>query len=214
MLGTRSRTIALPLIALFAGTASAIAIAAQAGLSFCSARLAIPLPGDAPGSGDDVLLICPCVLVLIVASALLAAAAIAVVWRDPHRALTGRGIVQALASLPPVRTAALLSGLGAAAVGFMFAVDRAAPPAWPVCGMLGALLVAGSLVAAALSIAAGRLALVFGRRLILAIATAIARTRAAAPALVERLVGSVARTRAASPLAAGHGLRAPPALLR
>jgi hypothetical protein len=227
-------TIAVPLSALLAATVSAIVVAAQAGLAFCNNRIVIPLPCGARAGmagmdmtgtamsgmsmvalpGGRALMICPVVLVLIVASAALAAGAIVLLWRDPHRALTGRGIVRVLASLPPARTAGALALLGAGAVSAMLAVDGAGVPSWPVSAMLAALLAGGSLASALLSIAAGRIALAFARRLILAVAGAFARARGGVAPRAQRLVPLVAGVRAASLLAAGRGLRAPPSVMR
>lgn len=216
----RSSTVAFPLLALLACSVSAIALAAQSGLAFCNNRVAMPpMPGmdmpDMPGmAGGHALMICPVVLVLIVASAVLAAGAIAVLWRDPHRALAQRGIVLALAALPPARSAAALMLLGGGALATMRAVDGTGAPDWTVCASLAGLLAACSLAAVVFSIAAGKLMLAFGRRLILAVAAAIASAGDAPMPLAQRLVPAVAGLRAGALLAAGRGLRAPPPVLR
>jgi hypothetical protein len=223
----RSWTIVLPLLALLACTVSAIALAARAGLSFCNARWAIPLPDDTMPSmpGMDMsampampaghaLMICPIVLALIAGSALLAGAALVVVWRDPHRGLARRGIVSALAALPPLRTAASLIALGACAFGAMAVADGAAAPGLPTLAALATLLVACSIAATLLSIVAGRVALACGRRLWLAIVAAIASAPGAPAPPCLRLVPAGALLAPVSLLAAGRGLRAPPLVLR
>ena len=225
---TRSATIVLPLVALLAATVSAIVLAAQAGLSFCGNRVAVPMPADAmasmPGmnmtggaqiqAGSHAMMICPVVLVLIVASALLALGAIALLWRDPNRRLARHTIVNELARLPLGRTAGGLLLAGSAAVALMLALDGAGPPALPACALLAALLVACSLSAALLSIFAGRVALAFGRRLMLAIVAAISAVTDAAEPCIPRLVPVVAGGHAVPLLAAGRGLRAPPLFVR
>ncbi len=222
-------TIALPLAALTAIAVTALVLAAQAGLAFCNARVALPMPAmggmsgmDAmPGmpmpaiaAGSHTVMICPVVLALIVSSALLAALALVALWREPHGGPARRGVVRALAGLPPVRTTVTLVVLGAAAVATMLALDHAAPPALPACFALAGLLAAGSAAAVAVSLAAGRLALALGRRMFVAIAAALALRPAPGAPLALRLAPCTCGPRAASPLAAGRGLRAPPRFVR
>ena len=221
-------SVALPLTALIACAVTALVLAAQAGLAFCNARIAIPLPAaDVPGmadmpgmampsvaAGGQTLMICPVVLALIVSSALFAALALVALWRDPHGDLARRGVVRALAALPPLRTAGALAVLGAVAVATMLAVDRAAPPALPACFALAGLLAACSAGAVLLSMAAGRVALALGRRIMLAVVAALALRPAPAAPIALQLVPRTCGPRAASPLAAGRGLRAPPRFVR
>jgi hypothetical protein len=218
-----AKTVALPLTALVASAVTALVLAAQAGLAFCNARVAIPIPdmADMPGmtmpavpAGGQELMICPLVLALIVSSALLAALALVALWHDPHGGVVRRGVLRALAGLPPLRTAGALGVLGAAAVATMLALDHTAPPALPSCFALAGLLAVCSAAAVALSIAAGRIALALGRRLILAVVAALALRPVPGAPLALRLVPRVCGPRAASPLAAGRGLRAPPRFVR
>ncbi len=223
----------MPLAALCAATVSAIALAAQAGLSFCNARVAIPLPAapmtsmpgmdmgsmaDMPGMvtlpAGHALMICPVVLVLIVASGLLAAAAIAVAWRDPHRALARRKLVRALAAAPPLRTTSAFAVLGAGALAAMVTVDGAGPPPLATCALLAVLLAGCSLAAGLISVAVGRLALALGRRLMLVVVAAVARAAQPAPPLVAACAPAGFARPVSSPLARGRGLRAPPPVLR
>ena len=96
------------LFALLSSAALAIVLAAQVSLR-CTDKVALPIPGEMMGampgmdmsgmqgpSGQTALMICPIVLGLIVASTALALAAVAMVWRDPHRALAQRAIALAL----------------------------------------------------------------------------------------------------------------------
>lgn len=201
------RRTAVPFVALLAATLLGIVVAAQAGLSFCNNRIAVSL------LGDD-LLICPCVLTLIVVTALLAGVAIVVLWSDPHRALARRAIVRTLARLPLGRTACGLTLAGAGVQAAMLAIDRSGAPSPAACALLGALLVAASLGAALLAIFAARVTLDFGRRLILAIVRAFrVATRAAAPR-ARRFAPALAAGRGVPLLAAGRGLRAPPSFVR
>src|SRR5580698_4289628 len=96
-------------------------LAAQLSLAACTDKIAMPMmPGmdmsAMQSPGQPALMICPLVLALIIASALLTLTALGLLWRDPHRALTRRTIAGTLAQLPPARTAALLLLGGASAV--------------------------------------------------------------------------------------------------
>jgi hypothetical protein len=160
------------------------------------------------------MLICPVVLVLIVTSALLTAGAAILLWRDPHRALTQRSLLQTLARLPLARTIAGVAIAGGCAIVAMLWLERSAPPALPACAMLAALLVVCALGLTLLTVVAGRIALALGRRLILAIVAAVADAAAAASPRVTRFVPVLAGGHAAALLAAGRGLRAPPIFVR
>ena len=204
---------------------TAMVLAAQTSLA-CTDKVAIPIPNDAmsampgmmPGmdmtSAHGPLMVCPVVLVLILSSALFAAAAVAMLWRDPHRGLTQRKILATLAGLPPVRTVGIVALAGASAVGAMLWLERSGLPALPLCAMLAALLFLCALALTLCAIGAGRIAIAFGRRLILAIAAAIGRGGDARAPRVELLVPLVAASHAVPLLAAGRGLRAPPVFVR
>lgn len=224
----RLSTTLVPLTALLAGVVLAIVLAAQAGLAFCNNRVAVPMPANMiasmPGMdmtggmqadmGGHVLMICPVMLVLIVASALLAAGAIIVLWRDPHRGLTRRTILHVLARLPLIRTAATLVIIGGAAVLAMRALDGSGPPALPACAMLTALLVGCSLTATVFSIIAGRVAIALGFRLILAVVAALALVPEVAAPCAQRLTPRSVNLNFICLLASSRGLRAPPSPAR
>jgi hypothetical protein len=213
------------LVALLSSAVLAMLLAAQTSLA-CTDKIALPVAAGAmqmmPGMdmssmqapGQSMIMICPIVLALIVASALLTLAAIAMLWRDPHRALTQRTIAGALAQLPPARTAVTLLLGGASAVTAMLALEHSAPPALPVCALLVALLVLCALVATVTGIVAGRVALALGRRLIVALVAAVAYAAEAGSLHVQRLVPVVDFGHAVPVLAAGRGLRAPPSFVR
>jgi hypothetical protein len=213
------------LVALLTSAVLAMLLAAQTSLA-CTDKIALPVAAGAmpmmPGMdmssmqspGQGMIMICPIVLALIVASALLTLAAIAMLWSDPHRALTQRRIAGALAQLPPVRTAATLLVGGASAVAAMLGLERSAPPALPVCVMLVALLVLCALAATVLGIVAGRIVLALGRRLLVALVAAIAYAADAADVHVQRVPPVVDFGHAVPVLAAGRGLRAPPSFVR
>jgi len=197
-------------------------LAAQMSLA-CTDKIALPIAAGAmpgmdmsamPAPGQSAMMICPIALALIVASAVLALAAIAMLWRDPHRALTRRTIAGVLAHLPPTRTAATLLLGGASAVAAMLGLEHSTPPALPVCAMLIALLVLCALTATVLGIAAGRIALALGHRLIVALVAAIAYAADAGPLHVQRLPPLVDFGYAVPVLATGRGLRAPPSFVR
>jgi len=118
-------------------------------------------------------MICPVALALIAASALFALATIVLFWRDPHRRLTGRALVRALAELPAGRAVAVLTVAAGGGVALMFALDGSGAPGFAACALIAFLLVACSAIAAVLSIVAGRVMLAFGQRLLLAIVAAI-----------------------------------------
>jgi hypothetical protein len=213
-----SKGTAVPLVALLTSAALAIVVAAQTSLS-CTDKVAVPMPGMdmGPMSGPDAppaMMVCPVVLGLIVASVLLLFAAFVMLWRDPHRALTQRAILLALCRLPPVRTAGTVALAGGSAVCTMLWLERSVPPALPACAMLAVLLFACSVVATLAAIAAGRIAMAFGRRLILAIAAAIVRAGDAVAARRLRFVPIACGVHAAPLLSAGRGLRAPPPFVR
>jgi hypothetical protein len=213
------------LAALLSLAVLAMVLAAQTSLS-CTDKLAIPVPATMPSMpgmdmaamqgplGHQAMLICPVVLGLITTSALLIAAAALMWWRDPHRALLQRSILAALAGLPALQTAAAVALIGAGAVVAMLRLEHSAPPAVPVCAMLLALLVACALVATVFAIACGRIAIAFGRRLMLAIVAAIAQSGEAGAAHRGEIVSPLTSAYRACLLAAGRGLRAPPSFVR
>jgi hypothetical protein len=202
----------------------AMLLAAQTSLS-CTDKVALPLPGDMaamPGMGmtgmegaqGHAMMICPVVLALIATSALLIAGAALSAWTNPHRALLQRSILSVLARLPALPTAGAVALAGAAAVAAMIWLERSGPPALPVCVMLVMLLAGCALVATVSCIAFGRIAIALGRRLILAVAAAIARSSNAPAAQRGTFVAPLASLYGASLLAAGRGLRAPPPFVR
>jgi hypothetical protein len=213
------------LVALLTSAVLAMLLAAQTSLA-CTDKIALPInPGAMPmmpgmdmssmqSPGQSALMICPIALALMIASAVLTFAAIAILWRDPHRALTRRTIAGALAHLPPARTAATLLLGGASAVAAMLGLEHSTPPALPVCAMLVALLVLCALAATGLGIIAGRIALALGRRLIIALVAAVGYAAGTRPVRVHRLSPRVDFGHAVPVLAAGRGLRAPPSFVR
>lgn len=216
---------AVPLAALLTSAALAILMAEQTTLS-CTDKVAVPMPGDMmmaamPGMnmgtmpmGQSAMMVCPVVLALAVASSLLAAVAVAMLWLDPHRTLTQRALALALSRLPPLRTAGVVALAGGGAVCTMIWLERSGAPALPICAMLIGLLMLCAFAATFVTIFAGRVALAFGRRLVLAIVAAIAAA-VSHPALHERrFIPVVVAGHRVPLLAAGRGLRAPPAFVR
>jgi hypothetical protein len=220
------RRTAVPLCALLASTALATLLIVQTTLA-CTDKVALPVPGnamammpgmdmssmDAPPSGQ-MLMVCPVVLALIVLSLLLTAAAIALIWRDPHRSLALRAVVCSLAGLPPLRTAGAVALASATAVAAMVRLDGMAPTTVPACATVLGLLLTCSLSAALFAIVAGRIALEFSRRLILAIVAAVARMAPAAAPRARRWAFAVTSSRDIALLSRGRGLRAPPSFVQ
>lgn len=209
------------LAALLTSATLAMVLAAQMSLA-CTDKVAVPLASDVlnamPGmdmtTASAPVMVCPIVLVLIVVSALLSAFAAAMLWRDPHRALAQRDLAQTLARLPLAPTAGCVAFAGSSAVGAMIWLERSGLPALPVCAMLAALLFGCALAATLCAIAAGRIAIAFGHRLMLAIVAAIARAGDAVAPPAQQLVPVLAAAHAVPLLAAGRGLRAPPSFVR
>lgn len=203
-----------PLAALACLTLCALMLAAEFGFAFCRRRIEIPICGMSgapetmtmPGGG---LMICPIVLCLVVASALLAAAALVALASDPYRRVTRRLTLRALATLPVGRTAGYLA-LAAMLVGVaMLALDTeaTAKSALALAGIAGA----GSLAAAALAHALGRVVLALCERLWPVILAAIGRLSVDRPFVLPRHRRAPLRV----PLLVSsrtHGLRAPPTL--
>jgi hypothetical protein len=119
-----------------------------------------------------------------------------------------------LAQLPFGHTVAVVAVTGGSAVAAMLWLERSGPPALPNFVLALVLLAACSLSATLCAIVAGRIVLAFGRRLILALAAAIAAAADVTAPRRQRLVPVVAAGRRFPLLAAGRGLRAPPAFVR
>lgn len=216
---------AAPLVAFTATALLAIVLAAQAQL-VCSHEMivampAISMPGMAgmempPASSvTNALALCPIVLILGIAAAVLCANALALIIFDPHRSTTGRTLARRISRLSLTTTATTLLALGSTAVGIMMAIDRSTPT-----GVTGWLLLAGIVVGIAVAasvIAAGtaRCALALTRRLAVAIAYVFAALAPPVPVPVYARHDLGARTAHRVPaLAARRGLRAPPHTVR
>jgi hypothetical protein len=221
------RRTALPLCALLTSTALATLLIVQTVLA-CTDKIAVSVPAGTmammPGmdmssmsdpAGGQMLLVFPVALALLALSLLLTVTATVLVWRTPHRSLALRAVVCALAGLPPLRTALAVALASASAVVAMVRLDGMGPSGPAACATVLVLLAVCSLSAALLAGVAGRIALAFSRRLILAIVAAVARV---APAVAPRarryaFVTSTAARASALP-ARGRGLRAPPSFVR
>jgi hypothetical protein len=194
-----------------------LVLAAQAGLSFCSNRVAFDaraMSGMGAMPMQHPLLVCPVVLVLVIASTLLAAVVLVLLGCDSQRASTRRHLARSLARLPLARAASVLGAFVAAAVLLMIAVDGAGVPNACTCALLAALTIGGAIGAVAGTSCAARIALGLGTRLIVAIVAAIGDRRVRAVA-ADRHRCSRAVVRAQRRLlAATRGLRAPPSVVR
>ncbi|HEV8021510.1 MAG TPA: hypothetical protein VGP41_09630 [Candidatus Lustribacter sp.] len=216
----------MALAALLATSVLATLLVVQTSLA-CGDKVALPVPSATmammPGmdmssmagpDGMTSMMICPVVLALLAASVLLAAATLAMWWRDPHRALTQRKIVRALAELPPARTMAGIALAGGCAVVAMLWLERSGTPELPNCILAIVLLAACSLCATLCAILAGRVALALGRRLMLAIAAVIDAVEGHSAPRYRRFAPVVVGSNDFPLLAAGRGLRAPPVFVR
>jgi hypothetical protein len=214
----RSRT-AAPLIAFVATALLATVLAAQAQL-ICSHEMIMAMPGmpamdmngmAGMGPAGSTVALCPVVLVLGIAAALLCANAAALLVFDRHRALTGRTLARICARLPLASTALTVLTLGSAAVGSMMAIDRSIPPNAPGWLQLAAIVAGIAVAATVVAIGAARCALALTRRIAVAIACAIEILTPRVPAAAFRRAERVALVARRAPvLAARRGLRAPP----
>ena len=221
----RTARILAPLVALLAFALLAIVLAAQAGLAFCSDRVALAMPpmGAMPGMGaaampgmasGQPLMICPVVLVLIVASALLAAAAIVAVCADAERALTGRVIARLIVRLPVGRVLLAVGGGAALAVTAMLAVDGAGVPSLSTCALLFVLVLGATLISVVAALLGARIALALGGRLLIALVAAIADRREQRQPSGLRWAPPRLACGPLRLLSSGLGLRAPPRFVR
>jgi hypothetical protein len=222
----RNARLLAPLVALVALAILAIVLAAQAGLSFCSHRIAIAAPGDMAGMPgmamgsmpgmprDHQLMICPVVLTLIVASAILAAAATIVLCRGAESAFTRRAIARVLVRLPVVPAVLVLALFSAIAVGAMIALDGAGVPDALTCLLMAALMLGGASVAVAVAVLSARVVLALGRQLFVAIVAAIGDRAPAANAFALRWTAPPIAGPSTCLVGAGRGLRAPPSFVR
>ena len=206
----------VPVCAFLATAALAIVLAAQAQLA-CTREMTMTMPPMAgmDMTGGGVLMLCPIVLVLGIAAALLTANAFALIASDPHRTITGRALVRRYARLPFAHTAGAAIALGSGAVAAMMAVDGSTPG-----GLGGWLALGGIIVAVAVAVTVIALGSVRGlaaltRRIVVALVAELHRDRRAValPAFTHRLRAAQAAYRVPL-LAARRGLRAPPSVLR
>ena len=212
----RNARILAPLVALLAFALLAIVLAAQAGLAFCTERVAVSLPMDAmPGMAPGhALMICPVVLVLIVACIALATAAIVAGWSDADRGTTQRILARLIARLPVGRALLVVGGGSALAIAAMLAVDGAGLPSVATCGLLFALLFGGTLISVIAAVLGARVVLALGVRLLIALVAAIADRCAARRPAGWRWAPPRAGSSPLSLLSTGLGLRAPPSFVR
>jgi hypothetical protein len=235
-LSLRRARIAAPLAALIAIALSAIVLAAQTGLALCGNRIALPAPmdsmhgmGDVPMAGmpgmsaagmpgvaigHHLIMICPVIFVMIVASTLIAAVAIVIVARDSDRAATLKCLARSLARLPVLPTAASLVASAAVAVALMIAVDGNGVPSSNACAAMAAILLISAVASAALAHVLGTITLAFSRRLIGAMLRMIAQRSAGRPPQMSRRSPFRTAGQTLRLFAAGCGLRAPPSFVR
>lgn len=204
----RSLTTIVPLLALLATVVLAMMAAMDAGLSLCAGN---DVHGEVAGREVT---ICPVVLGLIAASAVLSAGTIVLLWRDSQRGLTRRALLQTLAHQSLDRTVGVLTLSGGIALASMIVCDGDGLPSLPTCVLLAVSLVVGSALAATMSIAVAHVALALARRVVVVMMACIARVRTAGSAGMTHVRVFLAPLEGASLLATGRGLRAPPSPVR
>jgi hypothetical protein len=200
----------VPPCAFLATAALSVLLAAQAELA-CGRQIVMSMPGMEMPAGSGGVALCPIVLALGLAAAILTAAAVAALAADPNRRLTGRVLVRRYAAFSFPLAASAVLALGSGSVGLMIAVDGSTPS-----GAAGWLVLAGIVVAVtlattltafafvrALAALGGRVALILAREL------ALLGRGALVPVFVYRFRGALAAHRLPV-LAARRGLRAPP----
>lgn len=219
------RHAALPFSALLTATALGTLLVVQTKLA-CTDKVSLTMPSGSmpmmPGmdmSGMDMsgsagtMMVCPVVLTLGVLSLVLTAAALALLWRDPHRSLALRAFVASLAGLPLLRTTVAVALVSAGAVAAMVRIDGMGPSGPAGCATVLALLLACSVSAALFASVAGRIALAFSRRLIVAILHAVACASGPVPPHLRRCLRAVTGAGEIPLLARGRGFRAPPSFV-
>lgn len=220
---------AAPLVAFFATALLAIVLAAQAQL-VCSHEMIVTMPAmDMPGmamgrhgmamgeprSLGSAIALCPIVLILGAAAAVLCASALALLLVDEHRASSSRALVRACTRLPLLGTVATIIAFGSIAVGVMMAVDRNTPAGAAGWLSLIALVISIAVALTVLAIGAAKCALSLTERIAVAIALAIDLLRPAVPVRAyARCTRRAQRTHRVPALAARRGLRAPPFSVR
>jgi hypothetical protein len=204
---------AVPLCAFLAAAALTVLLAAQAQLA-CTRQMVMTMPAGMPPmptpAATGSLELCPVVLILGIAAALLTMYAVAALVADPHRSATSGALMRRYSRIPLRTVTGAVIALGSASVGAMMAVDGSTPS-----GISGWLLLAGIVAAIAFATSVTGFAIV---RAMLALC-GVARVAAAERHVVRRGVLAPAFARRARPvttapriplLAARRGLRAPP----
>jgi len=206
--------LAVPLGAFFALAALSVVLAAQAELA-CTRRMVMSMPGMEMPAASGGIALCPIVLALGLAAAMLTAAAVTLLAADPHRRVTARVLARRYAGASfPVAAGAVLA-LGSGAVGLMIAVDGRTPSGYAGWLVLASIVIAVTLATTltaftgvhALAALGGRIALVLAREV------ALLGRAALGPAFVCRSRAAVTVHRVPV-LAARRGLRAPPLFSR
>lgn len=205
---------AVPLCAFLTAAALTVLLAAQAQLA-CTRQMLMTMPAGMPPmptpGATGSLELCPVVLILGIAAALLTMYAVAAPVADPHRSATSGALMRRYSRIPLRTVTGAVIALGSASVGAMMAVDGSTPS-----GISGWLLLAGIVAAIAFATSVTGFAIV---RAMLALSRGVTRVAAAERHVVRRGVLAPAFARRARPvttapriplLAARRGLRAPP----
>jgi hypothetical protein len=202
---------AVPLCAFLATAALTVLLAAQAQLA-CTRQMVMSMPAGMPPmpmpAATGSLALCPVVLILGIAAALLTIYGVASLVADPHRGATGRALMRRYSSIPLRIVAGAVLALGSVSVGSMMALDGSTPS-----GISGWLLLAGIVAGIAFATSVTGFAIV---RAILTLSRRVALVAVAERHVLRRgvLVPAFVRPVTIVPrvplLAARRGLRAPP----
>jgi hypothetical protein len=180
-----------------------------------SMPMPMPMPGE-PVPAQAPIDLCPIVVGLIVLAASLGLWAAAALAFERHRTVVRHRLLDLLASLPIVRTIAGLAAVSTLPIGLIIAVDAGGPSTTESWLLLAGLIAGGSALATLATVAAARVVLGFGRRLVLRLATARVPDRAHRPPVFRcgEPVSPASAHGDVCALAACLGLRAPPLPVR
>lgn len=211
--------------ALFVAAVVTIVLAAQAGLAFCSHRIAVPLPDaicgghllhtlptfDGPSSlGTSTFELCPMTIALIVFAAAVTGWALFTLSRDRYADLTTRLLLRSLAALPVRPSAAVLTVASAVPLGLMFIASPTS--SFTVVAVLTLLAITfGTALAATLLLTlCARSLVVLAQRVAVVLLTALGLAGAQPVRPVLPLMWALLTPADVAVLATSRGLRAPP----
>jgi hypothetical protein len=218
----RGCRLAMPIGAYLTLATLATVLAAQAQIA-CTRQVSVGLSMAAmPGmdmssmpTASGALSMCPVVLVLSIAAITLTLNATAVLLLDRGSDAVRRPLARYVVRQPFARTCACILALGAGAVGTMMAIDGNVPQGPAEWLSLGGIVLAAAVAATIIAIGFGRCVIAFTRRIAIVFEREIRIVRRAIRAAhVDRSQRISLVLRRLPLLAACHGLRAPPPVVR